>query len=110
MDAPFYEIVVRVVVALVSLFAFSAVFTLWRVQIEEKHPVRYLTCFMTGVLFALLLDRLYIVWIGLQNDTDGSYARDVEPLLRAFGASLLGLVLLGAGLVAVFYIKHRELP
>lgn len=108
MDAPFWEIIIRVVTAIVALFAFSSVFTLWRVQKEENHPVRYLTAFMSSVLFALLLNRVYVAWVGTQSDIDGSYSRDIEPLVRGVGASLLALILLGAGLVAVFYIKHRE--
>lgn len=108
MDAPFWEIIIRGITALVALFAFSAVFTLWRVQKEENHPVRYLTAFMTAILFGLLVNRIYVAWVGTQSDIDGSYSRDIEPLVRALGASLLALILLGAGLVAVFYIKHRE--
>lgn len=108
MDAPFWEEVIRIITALVACFAFASVFTLWRVQTEQGSPIRHLTAFMSAVLGAMLLNRLYIVWVGLQNDVDGSYARDIEPIVRALGASLLSLILLGAGLVAIFYIKHRD--
>jgi hypothetical protein len=108
MDAPFWEIIIRAITATVAFFAFASVFTLWRVQTEERHPARYLTAFMSAVTFSLLINRLYITWVGTQTDTDGSYSRDIEPVLRAVGASLLALILLGAGLVAVFGIKHRD--
>jgi hypothetical protein len=108
MDAPLFEIIVRVVTVIVALFAFVTVAKLWRIQREECHPARHLTSFMALLLFVMFLNRLYVLWVGLQHDTTGDYSRNIEPFVRAAGASLLGLLLLGAGLLATFYIRNRS--
>lgn len=108
MDAPFWEIIIRSVTSLATLFALIHVFFLLRAYISERKPIRYLTGYMVAVLFTLVVYRFYVLWVGLQNDADGSYARDIEPLVRALGASLLSLLLLGVGFVAIFHLRHRE--
>jgi len=107
MDAPLFELIIRAITVLVAFFAFYTTFELWRAQKHEINPVRHLTLFMVLVLFALLVDRIYVLWVGLQHDSTGDWGLLIEPYVRSIGASLLGLILLGAGLLSTFFLRNK---
>jgi hypothetical protein len=108
MDAPIWESIIRAVTLGVALFTAVCVVRLWLIHHRAKDPIRFLTGYLSFVTVTLAIDRVYVLYVGFLNDRDGTYARDIEPFVRSVGASLLILLLLGVGLIALFHIRHRE--
>jgi uncharacterized membrane-anchored protein len=107
MDAPFWEIIVRIATALVAMFAFSSMYIWWSHHRRLGNPMQWVTLYMTVVLGVLVLNRVYVLWIGLQHDADGTYGTTVEPVLRAMGAALLLLMMLGIGFMSIVAVRGR---
>jgi hypothetical protein len=106
MDAPIWELIIRGITFVVAAGTAAVLIRLWAVHHTRRHPVRFLTAYMVGVVVALAINRLYVLWVGTQHDVDGSYALHVEPVVRTIGASLLILLTLGVGMVALFHVRH----
>jgi hypothetical protein len=105
MDAPLAELLIRFGLAVLVTVTATALILGWRhfPHYAAAPLVRYLTATVT--VYAAW--RWYIVWVGLQSDTDGSYATDVEPYVRAIGNVLLSLVFVAILLMAVFHRRRR---
>ena len=104
MDAPLVELLVRIAVAVCATVVLVIVLAAVR---GRWSPTRPLLRVMAGVVAAQAVWRWYILWVGLQHD-DGSYARDVEPYVRATGSALLFLLLFAVGLISWFHLRHAS--
>jgi hypothetical protein len=104
MDAPPAELLVRLILAVVV----SVVFALLLASLPHirKVPVAPLYRFITVVVGMNAAWRWYILWIGVQSDTDGQWAITMEPIIRTIGNGLLVLLYLSIGLIAVFHIRR----
>ena len=106
MDAPIWEELIRVLLALVMSAAGIALFIDWRRS--RALSISPLLAYKAGTVIAYAVWRWAIVWIGLQLDAGTDYSRDIEPYIRSIGNVLLLLVGLGMLLVAFFHARGRR--
>lgn len=104
MDAPLAELLIRLLLALVVTGVFTIFALSW--PYIGSMPVSTLYRFMTVVLGMNAAWRWYVLWIGLQHDETGQWAREAEPYIRTIGNALLILLYISIGLVAYFHVRH----
>lgn len=111
MDVPPWELVIRATTLLASAFALVTMGALWRFRVRTSHPARWLDAYLVAVLAATFADRAFVLWVGMQpGDTlfGTPYAGQLEPFIRALGSSLLVLMLVGFGLMALYHLRARR--
>jgi hypothetical protein len=104
MDAPFWELVSRALVAVIA--SVTCGFLVYELRVLPVAPVRPLLLFLTAIVGSIAAWRVYVLWVGFQSDFDGSYMRDVEPLVRVVGQVQLSLLLVAVGLLAFFHTRR----
>ena len=104
MDAPAYELLIRLALAVLATIAGTALAIGWRRA--RSYPASPLLAYLAGVVIVNAAWRWYILWLGLQHDVDGSWAIDSEPVIRSIGSALLGLLYLALALIAVFHARR----
>ncbi len=112
MDAPFYELVIRLATAIVATVAFYFLVRTWR---HPRMPARPLMRFLTVVVGMVMVTRWTIFFLGTVDNVFGMdqarYNKELEPFIRSFTTSLLFLLLFAVALVAYYHnkqIKHIE--
>lgn len=104
MDAPLVELLIRAAVAVVATGATVALGWSWRHA--RAYPASSLIAYLATVVGLNAAWRWYILWVGLQSDSDGGWATQVEPYIRSMGNALLILLYVGLILIAFFHARR----
>jgi len=104
MDAPLAELLVRLLYAIIASAVFGVLLYGWRYL--GTYPAAALTRYLTIIVGMNALWRWYVLWIGMQKDSDGQWSVDVEPMVRTLGNALLILLYIAIGLLAFFHIRR----
>lgn len=106
MDAPWYELLVRLFVALAAT---GTSFVVWRVvtaaeDAETRTAALPLLRFLGAILGLTTAWRWFLLWLGFQ--TDLGHFGWLVPWVQPFNASLLFLLYLAIGLLAWYHHRY----
>jgi hypothetical protein len=105
MDAPFWEELIRFLLAVLTTATAIALVIDWRRSRDLS--ISPLMAYLAATVGAYAAWRWFIVVLGLTTDAGDAWARDVEPYVRSIGNVLLLLVFLAALLMSIFHAKGR---
>ena len=105
MDAPVIELLVRALYAVIATVVLAVLINGWRHL--AGYPAAALTRYLTVVVGLNAAWRWYVLWLGLQSDSDGQWSVNVEPMVRTLGNALLILLFIAVGLLAYFHTHRR---